>query len=111
MLGERDTARAQCHGQTFNIGADQPYSVAEVATEVARALGLEPKLMHLPARNEVEHAYASHAKVERYFGASKKTSLTEGLQKMAAWVKTVSLREPIRFKNIEILKNLPPSWR
>src|SRR3712207_3136109 len=37
--------------ETFNIGADRPYTVLELAEEIGRALGVEPQLEHLPARN------------------------------------------------------------
>jgi UDP-glucose 4-epimerase len=112
MIGTmvRSVMMPECHGQVFNIGADTPYSVTELAQEVARALGLEPNVVHLPARNEVMHAYASHAKVEMFFGPQPKTSLADGLARMASWVQSVGVREPVVFRNIEVTKNLPPSW-
>lgn len=96
--------------QVFNIGADRPYTVSQLAQEVGKAFGVVPNINYLPARNEVVHAYSSHEKVDRVFGKSANTSLGEGIQKMAAWVKSVGARPPVEFKNIEILKNLPPSW-
>ena len=107
----RSDTMAECYGQDFNIGADQHYSVLELAREVARALERPADILHLDARNEVVHAYASHAKVENFFGPQPATSLADGLRRMAVWVKSVGVREPVRFKNIEIAKNLPPSWR
>ena len=106
----RSVTMPQCYGQVFNIGADKHYSVLELAQEVARALELPADIVHLEARNEVVHAYASHAKVERFFGSQPVTSLADGLKRMATWVKNVGARDSIRFKNIEVLKNLPPSW-
>jgi UDP-glucose 4-epimerase len=106
----RSVTMPECHGEIYNIGADQPCSILELANAVARALGVKPVIAHLPARNEVQHAYASHAKVEKFFGAQPRTSLHEGLQRMAVWVRKVGVREPVRFKNIEVSKNLPPSW-
>ena len=107
----RSVTMPECYGQVFNIGADRHYSVLELAEEVARALELPAEIVHLDARNEVVHAYASHAKVEKYFGPQPSTSLADGLKRMAGWVRSVGVREPVRFKDIEILKNLPPSWR
>src|SRR5690606_28183830 len=71
--------------QIFNIGADEPYSINVLAQEIANAMGIEPKINHMPARNEVVHAYSSHEKVERVFGQRPRTSLAEGLARMAAW--------------------------
>jgi UDP-glucose 4-epimerase len=106
----RSVTMPECYGQAFNIGAEQPYSVLELAHQVADALGIKPLVSHHPARNEVQHAYASHAKVEKFFGPQPRTPLREGLSRMAAWVRKVGVREPVRFKNIEVTKNLPPSW-
>jgi hypothetical protein len=33
-----------------------------------------------------------------------------GIMKMAEWVKITGSRSTKKFKNIEIFKNLPPSW-
>lgn len=96
--------------ETFNIGADQPHSVIELAYEVARALGREPRIRHLPPRQEVVHAYASHEKVRRVFQPPAPIPLCEGVRRMAAWAKTKAPRPSPPFSEIEVSKNLPPSW-
>lgn len=98
------------YNQVFNVGADQPYSVLSLASEVAKAFGVAPNVKHLDARNEVVHAFSSHAKVTRHFGASTPVTLEDGIGRMAAWVKAHGPRTPVVFKNIEVRKNLPPSW-
>ena len=100
----------QAYNQIFNIGADRPYSVNDLATAVAKAMQVEPQIKHLPARNEVQNAYSSHAKVERVFGSRKLHSLDEGLECMAQWVKTYGARQSEKFKNIEVTKNFPAAW-
>lgn len=97
--------------QVFNIGADQPYTVLELAHTVARALGLPAAIAFLPARNEVVHAFASHAKLQSVFDPPPPIELEEGLRRMAEWVKQQGVRQPITFDNIEVLKGLPPSWQ
>jgi UDP-glucose 4-epimerase len=98
------------YNQIFNIGADQPYTVNELATQVALAMGVEPQIHHLPARNEVLNAYSSHAKVEQVFGQRPLVTLEEGLARMAAWVRQHGARESQKFKNIEVTKNFPAAW-
>lgn len=98
------------YNQIFNIGADQPFSVNELATQVARAMGAEPNIVHLPPRNEVLNAYSSHEKVRRVFGEQKLTSLEEGLARMAAWVKQHGARQSKKFEHIEVMKNFPVAW-
>src|SRR5246500_5399969 len=39
--------------QVFNLGADEPHTVNELACITAEAMGAECKVNHLPARNEV----------------------------------------------------------
>lgn len=74
-------------------------------------MGVEPKINKLAARNEVVHAYSAHEKVRQHFGdLMKNVSLMEGVSRMAAWAKQTGARQGKRFDNIEVRKNLPPSW-
>jgi UDP-glucose 4-epimerase len=104
-------ARPACYNQVFNVGADQAYSVGELARVVARAMGAELKTQHLDARNEVVHAHSAHEKVRKYFGdLIRNISLEEGVAQMAAWAKKTGARQGQPFAGIEVRKNLPPSW-
>jgi UDP-glucose 4-epimerase len=104
-------ARPESYNQVFNVGADKPYSVNELATVVAQAMGAKTQIKHLDARNEVVHAYSAHEKVRKYFGdLIKNVSLEEGVAKMAAWAKKTGARQGKPFSGIEVRKNLPPSW-
>lgn len=97
--------------QVFNVGADTPYSVKTLAEEIAAAFQVPCQTNHLEARNEVVHAFSDHAKVQRIFTPPPAIPLREGLQRMAAWVKSRGPASPVQFDNIEIERNLPPSWR
>lgn len=100
--------------QTFNIGASTPMSVNELACNVREVItdgALTSGIKRLPARNEVKIAFSSHEKLADVFPHRPITPLKVGLQKMAAWVKQHGARESKPFKNIEITKNLPESWR
>ncbi|NKQ35596.1 MAG: NAD-dependent epimerase/dehydratase family protein [Chloroflexi bacterium] len=108
MADAIDTPRA--YNQVFNIGADQPYSINELATAVAQAMGAEPNIRHVPARNEVIHAYSSHDKVRDVFGERPLYSLDEGLARMAEWVRQHGARSSSEFGNIEVMKNFPKAW-
>lgn len=96
--------------QIFNIGADVPYSVNELATAVARAMGVGPEIQHLPARSEVLNAWSSHEKVQRLFGERPQTSLDEGLARMARWVREYGARASQGYEEIEVWKNFPKAW-
>ena len=100
----------EAYGQIFNVGADVPYTVNELARQVARVFGVEPKLTYLDRRNEVEIAYSDHSKAKKILAAEPKTSLEVGLKKMAEWAKRHGARKSKDFDHIEVPINLPPSW-
>jgi UDP-glucose 4-epimerase len=97
--------------EVFNIGADTPFTVLQLAEEVAFAFDRPATVEHLPPRNEVVDAFADHSKVQSIFGSVSPTSLRDGIQKMAAWVKTMGPSTPVVFDEIEVTKNLPSQWR
>ena len=134
--------------QVFNVGADQPYTLNELAAAVKVAMGVpEHELKHLPPRNEVLHAHSDHTKLRCAFGITKTpTSLADGLREMTecvapspsercaprapssltppplaptlsralSWVLKINKKEDgfkaLVFSNIEVSKNMPPSW-
>jgi UDP-glucose 4-epimerase len=96
--------------QIFNVGADVPYTVLELAQRVSEAMGANGRIRFLEARNEVKVAISDHSKAGRVFGQTRKVPLEDGLRQMAEWVKQHGARESSLFKNIEVSKNMPPSW-
>jgi UDP-glucose 4-epimerase len=96
--------------QVFNVGADVPHTVNHLAQIVADAMGKECNIVHLDPRNEVKIAFSDHSRAESAFALRRKVSLQDGIKSMAAWVKDHGSRESSVFEDIEIPKNLPPSW-
>jgi len=97
--------------ETYNVGADTPVSVLELAKVIADAMEAPCETVHLPSRNEVVHAFSDHAKVRRDLGLGEATELRIGIERMAEWVRELGPREPVRFDGeIELKVNLPPSW-
>jgi UDP-glucose 4-epimerase len=98
------------HNQVFNVGADIPYTVNHLAQIVADAMNKERNVVHLDPRNEVKIAFSDHSRAESVFEVRRKEPLEHGIRTMAAWVKDHGSRESSVFEDIEIAKNLPPSW-
>jgi UDP-glucose 4-epimerase len=96
--------------QVFNVGADQPCTVGELADMVCAEFGVPPRLKFLPARNEVPHAFSDHHKLHSVFGHKPATPLREGLQRMAAWARKEGPRRSKPFHGIEITEKLPSIW-
>jgi len=97
--------------EIINIGADKPYTVLVLGKCIAQFMGVKPKFVFNSARKEVKHAFSDHSKVKNIFGIKKTTDLETGVKKMVEWAKKVGPRNPKKFRNIEVEKNLPPSWK
>ncbi len=98
--------------ETFNIGGDHPYSVSELARQVASAMGVELRINYLPARHEVVAAYSSHEKVRTLLDLkADSVPLCDGLRRMARWARELGPQSPTRFGAIEVAKNMPPTWQ
>jgi UDP-glucose 4-epimerase len=103
--------RESAYNQIFNVGADKPYSVLELAQRVMEAMGAQSEIRHLPARNEVVHAFSSHERAKRIFSdLIENVPLETGIARMAAWAKAAGARTGKSFGPIEVAKNMPPSW-
>ena len=98
------------YNEVFNVGANTPYSVNYLAKVVAEAMGLECKVERLDPRVEVKHAFSSHEKLERVFGTGAPAPLEDGIRRMVEWAKKAGARKGKDFDEIEIERNLPPSW-
>jgi UDP-glucose 4-epimerase len=93
--------------EVFNVGADQPYAVLELAQQVADAFEVECRVEHQPSRNEVMHAYSDHAKVREVFAPPLPLDLHTGVRRMAAWVKQHGARDPVEFPGT--IESYPPA--
>lgn len=107
----RSVESPAAYNQVFNVGADLPYSVNQLAETVCRVMGVPFEPEYLPSRNEVAHAYSTHEKVASTFGYRPQFSLDEGLTHMAKWVKAIGTRQSRSFGQLDITQKLPPSWR
>ncbi|MBL7856265.1 MAG: NAD-dependent epimerase/dehydratase family protein [Cyclobacteriaceae bacterium] len=96
--------------ETFNIGADKPYTINELIEVVSKHFQVEPNIQYLKARKEVMHAYSDHSKAHRIFKLAGSVSLQDGIQKMASWAMRVGARKSQEFKEIEIRKHMPEGW-
>jgi UDP-glucose 4-epimerase len=100
----------KAYNQVFNIGADQNYTVKDLATSVMESIGLKSEIRYVEARQEALHAYASHQKAKEVFNITSYTSLNDGLKKMADWAKKTGIKKSKKFEGIEIIEKLPPLW-
>jgi UDP-glucose 4-epimerase len=102
----------EANNQVFNIGADTPYTVNQLANATIKSMNAQDRypIRYLPPRNEVVHAYSAHEKARNILGYETKFNLEEGLKRQANWAKIVGAKKSKEFDNIEITRKLPPSW-
>jgi UDP-glucose 4-epimerase len=97
----------------FNVGADEPTSINRLGELVAEVMGVPAEFRRLPARREVTHAHADHAKLDGVFAGNAPAGmdLRAGLNAMAAYVRSNAVPPPTPCPSpIEISDGLPPSW-
>jgi UDP-glucose 4-epimerase len=97
--------------QVINIGADEPYSVIELAEVIGEAFAVSPRFEFLSARNEVKHAYSDHTLARNLFGYGERVSLRDGVTRMAQWARRIGVRSGSPFEGIEVSRNMPPAWQ
>lgn len=100
----------EAENQVINIGADKPYAVLELAHTIAGAMKVKPNIVFLDARKEVLDAFSDHSKAKKIFKIKKTTDLETGIKRMVKWSLKIGPIEGKKFSNIEVHKNMPPSW-
>ncbi len=98
------------YDRVFNVGSDHHLSILDLAEKVQRMLGSNAGIEFLPKRHEAREAYSHHRNLCKVFGPLAKVDLDLGLERMAAWARTLEFRAQRRVAQVEIAKNLPPSW-
>jgi UDP-glucose 4-epimerase len=96
--------------QVFNIGAEQSTSVIELAHLLKKVSGADVPIIHLEARHEVVHAFSSHEAINKTFGDRSNTALEEGLRRTFEWARTQKILPYSKPCEIEVVRNMPPSW-
>lgn len=97
--------------EIINIGADEPYTVFNLAHKIAKSFDIEPNILFLPPRVETAEAYSDHSKAKRIFKIKNTVKLDDGIKKMVKWAIKLGPMDPQKFENIELYKNIPSGWK
>jgi dTDP-L-rhamnose 4-epimerase len=91
---ERALEAAAAVGGTFNIASGQTLTIAELAQQLARALGLAitPRITGRFRVGDARHCIADIAAARQKLGYTPRISLQEGLRELAEWLR----RQPAR---------------
>ncbi|MGR3780566.1 MAG: NAD-dependent epimerase/dehydratase family protein [Albimonas sp.] len=94
----RDVARAfrlamerpEAAGQAINIGAGRAYSIADVATMLARAMGapeLEPEILGRFRAGDIRHCFADITRAREVLGYAPEHALEDSLDELVEWIR------------------------
>lgn len=105
--------RAAALGETINVGSDEPVTVRELASHVARIFGVPDEIEWRAPRVEVKLAYSKHDVARRIFPEIDlgEVGLIAGLERMAEYVRARPIPKGHPSPQIEITAKLPPAWR
>ncbi len=76
-------------GQVFNIGSGQSYTVAEVASQMARALGMDdlaPEVTGKYRAGDIRHCFADIGRAGEVLGYRPQVTLEQGLEELVGWM-------------------------
>jgi len=99
--------------EIFNIGADEHFSLNEVAKTVqrtAKKYGYEVPIEHGESRHEVKHAYCDHTKAKTMLDFRDETRIEDLIESMFVW----AMKQPNRkVKNMEyeVTKDIYDYWK
>jgi UDP-glucuronate 4-epimerase len=84
------TATAPVGMEPFNLGGNRPIRTGEMVDEIARALGIEPRLQWAPMQpGDVQKTAADLTKSGAMLGYAPKTAFPEGIRRFVAWFREV----------------------
>ena len=77
-------------GLALNVGSGQPVTIAEVAHEMARMLGVEmqPKIAGTYRAGDIRHCYADISRVTRTLNYRPQVSFRAGISELVAWLES-----------------------
>jgi UDP-glucuronate 4-epimerase len=81
--------RYECRYEVFNLGNSKPVKLAEMIQTIEKALGRPAIINRLPLQpGDVPITYADISKASRLLNYNPQTSFEQGVERMAAWLRT-----------------------
>jgi UDP-glucuronate 4-epimerase len=80
------TATAPVGMEPFNLGGNRPVRTGDMVAEIARALGIEPRIQWAPMQpGDVQQTAADLTKSAAMLGYAPRTPFPEGIRRFVAW--------------------------
>ena len=100
-------------GETFNIGADNYFTLNEVAQtvqKIGKKYGYDVPIEHGEPRHEVKHAYCDHTKAKSMLEFKDETNLEELIESVFVW----AIKQPnrkVKAMEYEVTKDIYDYWK
>jgi UDP-glucose 4-epimerase len=100
-------------GETFNIGADNYFTLDEVAQtvqKIGKKYGYDVSIEHGEPRHEVKHAYCDHTKAKSMLEFKDGTNLEELIESVFVW----AIKQPnrkVKAMEYEVTKDIYDYWK
>lgn len=99
------------YNEIINIGSDEVHTINEACELLMEAMDYRGQVIYARKRPlEVKNAWCSQEKARKLLGYKEKTSLKEGLAKMAEWALSVGPQPFKYWDSFEIKKKVPEVW-
>lgn len=82
--------RSEANGMALNVGSGEPVSVRQIATALARELGVRVPLEVTGKyrAGDIRHCFADLSNAERTLGYKPRTRFADGIRELAGWLKS-----------------------
>jgi len=100
-------------GETFNIGADNYFTLNEVAQtvqKIGKKYGYDVPIEHGEPRHEVKHAYCDHTKAKSMLEFKDETNLEELIESVFVWAMNQPNRK-VKEMEYEVTKDIYNYWK
>ncbi len=100
-------------GEIFNIGADNYFTlnqVAQTVQKIGRKYGYDVPIEHGEPRHEVKHAYCDHTKAKTMLEFVDKTNLEDLIEDIFVWAINQPNRK-VKTMDYEVTKDLYDYWK
>jgi dTDP-L-rhamnose 4-epimerase len=99
--------KPEANGQVLNIGSGRSISIAEMAQEMARAMGvdgLEPVITNKYRVGDIRHCYADISRARQVLGYAPQTELSEGLAELVDWIAGQTAHDHVEAASAELAR-------
>jgi dTDP-L-rhamnose 4-epimerase len=93
-------------GRVYNVGTGQARTVRDVATALARVLGvaIQPDVTGRFRAGDIRHCFADVSRIERELGFAARKSFDDGLRELLGWLRSQTADDYVEHAREELVR-------